>query len=244
MKNISKIVALCCVLPSMNGTAGTMGAEEVQYHWKPVIGVSVSPSWASGGETQTFFLQPDIEKTYTANKETSSFATGELFLGLQKNLSTNFIGQFGLAINATGNAGLSGDIWEDADPDFNNFTYNYKINHVGVALKGRIIGFAERFLQPYVSGSLGVGFNRAHDFLLPLKFSKKFLHQILELIPRQHLVIPLEPASKNHCRLIGKRGLVMSLLIGVAIIWLVHRASHSMKDCSSVISTFSNCNLP
>ncbi|WP_133128850.1 outer membrane protein [Legionella nagasakiensis] len=169
MKNISKIMALCCVLPSIHVKAGTISTEVVQNNWKPIIGLSVAPSWANGGETQTFFLQPDIEKTYTANKDSSSFATGELFLGLQKNLNSNFIGQFGLAINATGNAGLSGDIWEDANPDFNNFTYNYKINHVGVAFKGRIIGFAERFLQPYISGSLGVGFNRAHDFFITPK---------------------------------------------------------------------------
>ena len=64
----------------------------------------------------------------------------------------------------TGDATLSGDIWDDADPIFDNYTYQYKVNHTHVALKGKLLGDWDWPLMPWVSGSIGIGFNRAYDF--------------------------------------------------------------------------------
>jgi opacity protein-like surface antigen len=95
-------------------------------------------------------------------------------LGLQKNLNPYVTGQFGIAIADANATKLNGDIWEDADPAFNNFTYAYKINHVNVAMKGRIISNTSYYgIQPYVSGSIGVGFNRAYDFSITPTISEE-----------------------------------------------------------------------
>jgi opacity protein-like surface antigen len=64
-------------------------------------------------------------------------------------------------------ANLNGDIWEDADPEFNNFTYSYKVSHAEIALKGRLIGsYNCAIVDPYISASAGIGFNRAYDFTI------------------------------------------------------------------------------
>lgn len=129
-----------------------------------VVTLSGGPAWESSGTTQTLNLAPEIEKTYTANKPTSTFAEGEVFLGIQRPLPKALQGQIGLAIAVTGDATLSGDIWDDADPIFDNYTYQYKVNHTHVALKGKLLGDWDWPLMPWVSGSIGIGFNRAYDF--------------------------------------------------------------------------------
>jgi opacity protein-like surface antigen len=136
----------------------------VESSWKRVFTFSAGPSWSQNGKTQTFFLQPDIQKTYDAQTSDKTLASGEVFLGLQRAFNTNLSWQFGLALAKSTNAKLAGDIWEDADPAFNNFFYNYSIEHTHIAAKGKIIAEKIRFIQPYVSGSIGIGFNRAYDF--------------------------------------------------------------------------------
>lgn len=143
-------------------TAGTMGAEIQDSHW--VVSLSGGAVWAAGGETQTFDLTPTIEKTYLAQKSTNTIADGELFLGMQKTLSNELQAQFGIAVAVTGDAKMSGEIWDDADARFNNHTYQYKVNHSHVAFKGKLLLDRGYFVTPWLSGSLGVGFNKAKDF--------------------------------------------------------------------------------
>lgn len=135
-----------------------------------VVGIGAGPAWISGNKTQTIQLQSDVAKTYTGNEDDSAFPTGELFLGWQRGwciaaLNKSFISQLGLSVVDSNYAKLKGDIWEDANPAFDNYTYNYKVNHAHVAVKGRLIGDYHRFVDPYISASLGVGFNRAFSFV-------------------------------------------------------------------------------
>lgn len=141
-----------------------MGSVTEQPTWAWVGTLSAGPVWQGGGTTQTFYLTPDIEKTYTADKSTSALFDGEVFLGLQKALNQTLYAQLGLAVAATSNATLSGAIWDDADPEFNNYTYNYKIQHTHVAAKGKLLADTGFWLIPWVSGSIGVGFNDTHGF--------------------------------------------------------------------------------
>src|SRR5438445_2072890 len=137
------IIILLGVMLSTSLMAETKNSAVTDNHF--VIGLSAGPTWMSGNKTQTLFLEPDIQKTYTADNTTNDFPSAELFLGWQKILSANLkgqslIGQLGIAVATAGNAKLQGDIWEDADPNFNNFNYSYKIRHTQVAVKGRLIG--------------------------------------------------------------------------------------------------------
>ena len=151
--------------------AGTMGPISQQPDWAWVGTLSAGPVWQRGGETQTFYLAPDIEKTYVANQSTNVLFDGEFFFGLQKKLTTILQGQLGVAIAATSNASLSGVIWDDADPQFDNHSYGYHLLHTHVAFKGKLLADMGYWLTPWVNGSLGVGFNRANSFNnMPLIF--------------------------------------------------------------------------
>lgn len=130
-----------------------------------VFTLSGGPVWENAGQTQTLFLQQNIEKTYSATNPTNALADGELFIGFQHIWSTQFQGQLGMAVEATSNANLSGNIWDDADPEFNNFLYSYQVHHSHIALKGKLLTNTSVYaLKPYLSGSVGVGFNKAYHF--------------------------------------------------------------------------------
>ena len=129
-----------------------------------VFTLSVGPVWENAGKSQTFYLAPDIEKTYDADNATKTLLNAEIFLGLERVLSEQFYGQLGIALAAASPARLSGDIWDDADPQFNNFSYDYKINHLYLGLKGKILAQIDFVVTPWISASAGFGFNDAYHF--------------------------------------------------------------------------------
>ncbi|HHF7367943.1 TPA: outer membrane protein [Legionella bozemanae] len=163
-------VATAGVLASQ-AFAGTMGPVMTSKDWTWVGSISAGPVWARGGEMQTFYLAPEIEKTYVARKSTNALASGELFVGIQKSLTSGWLGQLGLVAATTGNAKLQGVIWDDADPQFDNYSYQYKVRNTRIAIKGKLLLDRGYWLVPWVNASVGVGFNRAYDFInTPLIF--------------------------------------------------------------------------
>jgi opacity protein-like surface antigen len=164
MKFINVLYIAALHLAYSSTFAGTMGPIGPQKSWRWVGTVSGGPVWSRGGETQTFYLAPEIEKTYSARKESNVFASGELFIGIEKKLSQSWVSDIGIAAATTGNARLQGVIWDDADPQFNNYSYQYKIRNTRLAVKGKLLLDKGFWLMPWVSASAGVGFNRAHEF--------------------------------------------------------------------------------
>lgn len=144
--------------------AGAMGTLTSTKNWTWVTSINVGPVWESAGQTQTLLLAPNIEKNYVAANPTHTLVDGEIFIGIQKKLHRAIQGQLGLVVAATSNAGLSGDIWDDANSNFNNFTYDYQIQHTHVAVKGKLLIDRDYWVMPWVSASLGLGFNHAHGY--------------------------------------------------------------------------------
>lgn len=142
--------------------AGTMG--EASNTWGFVSTLSMGPVWENAGVKQTFSLAPEIEKTYTAAKSRHTLIDGELFLGGQKRIQSTLLGHVGISVAAANSAKLSGHIWDDASPVFDNYTYTYKVKHTHVALKGKLLSDSWQWFMPWISASLGLGWNQAHDF--------------------------------------------------------------------------------
>lgn len=165
MKKRNVALWLSSTLFVSSAIAGTMGAVTLAPKKNWVGTISVGPAWSGVGKTQTFFLTPTIEKTYAGKKTNSAFPEGEIFLGQQKTLTDTLQGQLGIALVTTGNAKSKGAIWDDADPQFNNYAYHYSIQHTHVALKGKLLADKfNTFIIPWISGSVGLGWNRAHHF--------------------------------------------------------------------------------
>ncbi|QLZ67537.1 porin family protein [Legionella sp. PC1000] len=146
-------------------SAGTMGQITISPAYSWVITLSGGPAWADNpGKSQTLSLQPDVFKNYAVDNASETLGLGGLFIGFQKNINPSWLGQLGFAIEAVSKITVRGDIWEDADPDFNNYWYQYDIRPIRIALKGKILTDIRFWALPYLSGSLGVSFNRASDY--------------------------------------------------------------------------------
>lgn len=126
--------------------------------------VKAGAIWISGGDDQTFFLAPGIQKTYTAEDSSNSLSNIGILLGIQKTLAPTMQAQLGLAWVSTGTANLNGVIWDDADPQFDNYTYNYRLQHSHLAIEGKLLAEVGLIITPWINGSIGVGFNRANSF--------------------------------------------------------------------------------
>lgn len=147
---------------SIEAGALPFGISKQDMTW--VTALNIGPAWASGGESQTFSLAPDTEKTYAAKQSTNALMSSELFVGLQSSLTSKWLGQFGVAVATTSNATMQGEIWDDADSQFTNYQYQYALRQTRVAAKCKLIFDSGYWLMPWLSASIGVGFNRAHDF--------------------------------------------------------------------------------
>lgn len=202
---------LCCVLVAVSllsnqATAGMMWPAEPAEDWSWLASLSLGAAWANAGETQTFYLAPAIRKTYSATKKSTVLFAGELFVGMEKSLSSQWRGELGLALATTGNAKLQGEIWDDANVRFNNYSYNYTVANTRLGLKGKLLYDNDNSLclMPWVSASAGVGFNRSNDFTnTPL---------IFEAVPNENfsnntstdfsytLGVGLDKSISQHCR--------------------------------------------
>lgn len=165
MKYINSLSLAASILMCTQSIAGAMGpSSTLPQDWRWVGAASIGPVWENSGQTQTFYLAPNIVKTYAAAKTSNALADGEIFVGAQRELPRALIGQLGIAAGVTSDARPSGNIWDDANPTFNNYTYSYRIQHTYVAVKGKLLADRGYWFIPWVSGGLGVGFNKARDF--------------------------------------------------------------------------------
>ncbi len=138
----------------------------------PFVTLSIGPGWTTSGNSETFNLQSDITKTYNVTNNSQAFAAGEVFAGWQIPVNT-LLFQIGLEFEGAHNAQLTGSIWEDADPNFNNYNYTYKVDHTQLAVKGKLLSDVNMVVQPYVSASIGYGMNNAHEFSISPKICEE-----------------------------------------------------------------------
>ncbi len=147
------------------------------------VTLNVGAGWPTTLSGQTIYLEPDLAKAYTEASHTKSFFSGGIFAGLQREVRQGWLGQLGLEYATTTKVSHSGDVWEDADPTFNNYTYGYDITHSRVSIKGLLIANQSAwFARPYASASIGLGFNNSRNFQTQSKLYQE----------------PIEPGFSNH----------------------------------------------
>lgn len=128
-----------------------------------VVSLHAGPQWASGTANQTIALNPNVIKTYTADHSASAIGEIELFMGIPFSLPNHITSQVGLTFATTTSTLISGNIWDDADAQFNNYTYHYRVKHSHAALQGILLKEFNQF-QPWISASIGIGANNAYAF--------------------------------------------------------------------------------
>jgi opacity protein-like surface antigen len=124
--------------------------------------------WSRPGKTQTVYVEADSSNTYSNQSNLQTLGMGEVFVGVEKKLFNLPIQQqWGALLGAAAMARIKGEIWQFSDPSFNNMSYSYNINQLRVGLRTKWLfdqyALIKEF-KPYVTGSLGIGFNRSFSF--------------------------------------------------------------------------------
>lgn len=142
----------------------TIYEEQLPLVWSSIITLSGGPSWGTAGQNQYLYPTPPLPfyNYYTYNSPNSTMANAEIFFGLQRIIQPGITGELGLGVAASSDAKVTGMVDFNGIPDI--FSYNYKVNHARVELKGKLIGNTFQPVQPYISGSFGAGFNNAHNY--------------------------------------------------------------------------------
>lgn len=128
-----------------------------------VITVSGGLSWARAGKTQTMYSS-NSSFTYEADDKITTMGAGELFLGLQWPFNDCINNQLGIAFGGAGVAHLQGTVTVNSIPT--GSSYEYKVGHGMVTARGKMIASPQlaRYVQPYITGSVGAGYNQAFGF--------------------------------------------------------------------------------
>ncbi|NDH08211.1 MAG: porin family protein [Gammaproteobacteria bacterium] len=133
-----------------------------------VFSIAGGPTWASPGQSQELYIDQNTTNYYLSNGDiTNKLATGELFFGIYQDLNDATQGQIGIELGYSGNTYTSGTILQNADPQKEYYSYSYNMRQFRTSVKGKLV-FDDlpvtSYVQPYIGGSLGVGFNHAYGF--------------------------------------------------------------------------------
>lgn len=136
-----------------------------------VVMLSAGPGWVGNHATQNISFEPDLDYGFDGRSTSKTLLNGEIFLGFQHFLTKRLQGELGLAFAGSSNAQFYGDVWVDANPNLNDFNYQFNIDHAHVSVKEKVLFqmLAPQDVIPYVSGSIGVGFNYSHHFQITPK---------------------------------------------------------------------------
>jgi len=133
--------------------------------WKCFVStLSGGAVWAGHAQSQTYNLAPGVLKTYGEGLASNTIPSGDIFVGMQQVLNAELLGQIGLDFAVTGAANYSGQVWDDASQEFNNYSYQYKLQNARFTVKGKLLLDEFSWGLPWVSASVGAGFNRAYDY--------------------------------------------------------------------------------
>ena len=156
------IILISLYLPAF--CMGYMSDQDFLPFNQPLVAtLSAGPTWQSNQHNKTINLLPGITKTYTVDKSAINRTNNQLFLGINKPLTSQLQSHLGLEI-ALSQTKITGEIWDEANPAFNNYDYYYLINHSHLNIKGKLLANFNWPVQPWISAGMGLGFNRSSEF--------------------------------------------------------------------------------
>ncbi len=176
-KNIAAVFLGCAFATNALAISRIATYDDEGGGWPFVATFNIGPAWARPGEAHTITLQTNIFKTFsplptsralqftTTARGTDTLVSGELFFGFYGLINQVVTGQVGLAVSASSQVKLKGNVLEDGNPSLNNFAYTYGVRNTRVGLKVKFLYDPNYYdLFPYISGSAGAGFNHSSGF--------------------------------------------------------------------------------
>lgn len=168
MGKVSKIgIIFVCSIFLQLAQAGTMSdATNFLQENRMVTTVTLGPDFVYQGDSQTLTLLPPFQNTYVSNKGWKAVGDFGVFLGIEHQFMGSLSAQMGIAGYGNTSIPLSGNVWQFGIPEFNNFTYKYRVQHGRLMFSNKLLTQWHRYpaLQPYFTWEIGAAFNRASGY--------------------------------------------------------------------------------
>ena len=133
----------------------------------PVMAITGGPGWVNPGDKQNLYLDYDFNNGYRSQQNNQPVGFLEAYIALQHQLDEKNTNQFGVAFSGAWMAKRTGQVWQYNNPEFYNYDYTYNLRQLRLALRDKLIfdqGLFNQKLMPYITGSVGIGFNKAYSY--------------------------------------------------------------------------------
>lgn len=129
-----------------------------------LVTASVGADFVNVGQTKNVTLLPPFENRYVDQTGIQSLFDGGVFLGAEWFVSPLFSWQLGVAGYRTSSMDVTGDVWQFADPNYDNFDYTYNIVNERLVAETKLLTTVYERVHPYISGQLGASRNMTSNF--------------------------------------------------------------------------------
>lgn len=159
---IKFVAIMSCCLTAVNAASITPTEKSAVRSW--VFTISGGVGRALSGDNQTFYLAPNVLKTYAVQKSNSNLNVLEIFTGFSQKITPELETLLGLSVGYVNNARFQGSIWDDGLAQFDNYSYQYKVKQTNASIKAKLVLDKGGSFLPWIGARIGLGINRAYDY--------------------------------------------------------------------------------
>lgn len=148
-------IGLCACLFTVNAPAAV----------RSVVSAALGSDFTNISMNQTISLISPFQNTYVGSHHDINLATG-LFVGVETQLLSNnkLLAQFGVSYDHTNHLEAEGHILQFANPNFDNFIYQYNIQSERFFFETKLLTTMGQYFHPFVTLGAGEAVNRADQY--------------------------------------------------------------------------------
>ncbi len=128
----------------------------------PMFAVRISENWLQSQDNQTIEIASDTFDEFIPDNNNNQIGWG-VFAGVNYDFKKHWSLQMGLGFDAVNFDDLSGNVWGNADPNFDGIDYQYELEHQRLAAEFKFLREFDDW-YPYVTASLGVAWNETENY--------------------------------------------------------------------------------
>jgi opacity protein-like surface antigen len=130
---------------------------------RPVVTVSAGLARANVYSTKSIMFG-SYPNAYNGTNHDDTEWDGGVFVGAEMMLPQNWAWQLGLSYFQNNDFTENGNVYQFADPAYNNLTYRYQIQSRRLALETKLSHACHQIWHPYLTASVGEAFNKATSY--------------------------------------------------------------------------------
>lgn len=174
---------------------------------RPIATLSAGADVVTTHMNQNIMIISPFHNNYFSNQRKED-VVGGLFLGVENNVSDNFLAQFGVGYYQNNAYQAEGTIYQFGDPNLGNLYYVYNIQSQRLLLESKLLGTVYNDYHPFINLGVGEAINSASQYTeIPITsadvamspvFSNKTIHSFTYLVG-----VGVDRDITNHIRLGG-----------------------------------------